>query len=557
MHGSRRRTVRLLPAFIALIAGMAVASPAAAAERVTADQAPPARGLEGMNAQLTAVDGVSPEVSAAAAPGHDLPGAAIFLPHDTRFINVFTTDATVNGEPTMTCNTTAGALTLTNTVWYRFKGNGGRVVLNTGGSSFDTLLFVFSGSTATPGNEVICADDQPHNPGDDPNVWRDAVAVVPNTVAGRDYLVAFGGCTGCAQPSGELRFSYVGSDDRARPGALTRGSSAASTFGASNETGENRSCSGVTFGSTAWYRINLTEPGTLTFSPVGVDFRPVVSLYPAGSTTRLGCVVGANAVPSTPRFTSYLRRGSYDVQVGGVNGLWGYFPYTYSFVVDPDEDNDTWNRAPYNGSRRADCNDGVSGGAIHPGAWDKRDGGDNDCDGFKDEEVDHDGYDAEWANGTDCKPDNIAISPKAKEKKGNKVDENCDGKKEDWPELKVNVGPAFGRSTGSSVWHFNSLPIKNIPKGARLKVSCKGGGCPGGSFKKDFRRRTSTYTGALSFARRISMGSGTIVEFRITAPRKQGKVIQFWLARVGGKVQPVRRFEKCLRYGSRKATKCR
>src|SRR4029078_1400824 len=62
--------------------------------------------------------------------------------------------------------------------------------------------------------------------------------------------------------------------------------------------------------------------------------------------------------------------------------------------------------------------------AIHPGASDVPNGGDDDCDGVVDEvDVDNDGF----LVAVDCDDSNAGAHPGATEVPYNFVDENCDG----------------------------------------------------------------------------------------------------------------------------------
>jgi hypothetical protein len=492
---------------------------------------------------LTLAQG-DPTVSASAA-AFDLPGQALSLAHDTRYINLDTTGAGDGppGEPTLTCNTPNGARTLGKTIWIRFKGTGGNVILDTLGSTFDTLMFAYQGTTPTQAGALVCADDRPQGT-DPPDVYLDARLVLP-TVAGRDYLVAIGGCKGCGTTeSGSGALSFITGDQRAHPAVLPRGTSDASLFGATVDValGENTQCGNVTFGTTVWYRINLTEPGTLTFTPVGSGFRPVVTLYRTGSAAPLlPCKVGTDANPSTLTYTATLKRGSYDLQVGAVGSLGTYYPYTHTFVVDPDEDGDNWNRAPYNGSRAPDCVD--TNKLINPGAHDGRGGGNEDCDRYTDEDADGDLLDADWAGGPDCFPDNPTLP--SSEVRGNGRDENCDGKKAYFTFVGVRVQPQS--DSGARFDHFR---IRPVPKGATVRIKCTGGGCPRDDFKKKFTRKRGMYD-AVNYVQKIELSRSTVVETRITRKFTIGKYVKFFFRSNGA----ADKKERCLYPGIKRPTK--
>jgi hypothetical protein len=475
----------------------------------------------------------------AAALDNDEPGGALLMGRDFTTVQDTTGAGLSAGEPHLACNDPdSGTPALVATVWYRFKGTGGNVLINTLGSDFDTVLAVYRSTSLDP-TTAFCDDDFPGQ------TWSE---VYMPTVAGADYLIQVGGCGGggCGASTGDLQLTVLGSDERRSPGPLAA-NGIGSTIGTYiDSVQEPRTCQGVGYASTLWYRFTVSRPGTVSFTMNTNDggFRPVARIYPVASTTPLpSCGVGTGASPIAS-FKQYVQAGTYLIQIGGVNGEWGLFSYTFSFAPNNNVDGDPENWP-------ADCNDNDK--TVYHGAHDGADGKNNDCDAFTDEDYDGDFFESRTAGGKDCNDRNRHINPDAKERKGNRVDEDCDNVKEDWPELEVNVAPFVEPDGG--VWRFRTLPIGPLPKGSRLRVSCSRGGCPRGSYKKRFKRRVANFTGAISYARRIAMGRRTVVEVRITARHKQGKVVQFKLRRTGGRLQP-KRFEKCLRLGSRRASKC-
>jgi hypothetical protein len=134
-------------------------------------------------------------------------------------------------------------------------------------------------------------------------------------------------------------------------------------------------------------------------------------------------------------------------------------------------------------STLVDCNDANPN--IHPGAPEIFGNGiDENCNGRDDVNPDKDGDG--FPVPADCDDNNASIHPGALEIRGNNVDENCDS---------VAQGFALLRSLISTNWEFGrtftrlrTLIVRNAPAGARISVTCTGGGCP---FKGTKRKTVS------------------------------------------------------------------
>ena len=110
-------------------------------------------------------------------------------------------------------------------------------------------------------------------------------------------------------------------------------------------------------------------------------------------------------------------------------------------------------------------------------------GVDEDCDGkdYINLDVDGDGY----KRPDDCNDRNPKIKPNAVEKRGNKVDENCDGRLQDFFPMDVLVTNSWAYSATQT--RVNRLIVRGAPKRARITVRCDGKsrGCP---FKRKRRK---------------------------------------------------------------------
>jgi hypothetical protein len=168
----------------------------------------------------------------------------------------------------------------------------------------------------------------------------------------------------------------------------------------------------------------------------------------------------------------------------------------------------------------ADCND--QDPAIHPGAVDVLDDGvDQNCDGHDatNPDRDADGFD----RPADCNDADPGIHPGAAEIRGNTVDENCDGLVA--PFLRITSGVRyFFRALASGRTVVKLLAVRDAPVGAAIQVSCRGGGCPARG-KRVVARGIKQLPLMGLFKRPLKRGA--VIEVRITAPARIGKVVRF------------------------------
>jgi Ca2+-binding RTX toxin-like protein len=164
----------------------------------------------------------------------------------------------------------------------------------------------------------------------------------------------------------------------------------------------------------------------------------------------------------------------------------------------------------------------------------------------------------------DCDDHNPAIKPGAADVPGDGIDQDCSGA--DTPAQGPGPGPDPGPGPGPVVdttpktqpagvrnrWQVGNrtkvvtLEVRDAPTGAKVRVTCKGGGCA-------FKRRTATVgrDGKARFTRRFkgrALKPGTVIEVRITAQGFNGKVVRYTIRK--GKLPRSRVL--CLRPGTSK-----
>ena len=190
-----------------------------------------------------------------------------------------------------------------------------------------------------------------------------------------------------------------------------------------------------------------------------------------------------------------------------------------------------------------DCDDGNA--AVRPGAREVPDNGiDDDCAGGDAVDLDRDRDGS--PRPVDCDDGDAKVNPRARERRGNRVDEDCSGRADPFARIDASVRNAF--RAGATV-EVLLLRVVGAPAKAKVRVRCRGGGCPFATRTRTARKgRAVDFTPAFAGAR---LGTATL-EVRITKRRMVGKVVRY-------RLRPGRRpvsHVLCLPPGAKKARSC-
>ncbi len=260
-------------------------------------------------------------------PWNDQQQAFAYVTSNQFHVTVDTTEATLDpGEP-RACGGHIG-----NTVWYSFTPlEYGSVVLNTFGSSFDTVMGVYIGyDYEIDFQYVTCNDDAPGSAQS-----RLEFAMIPNKV----YQFQLGGADGA---SGILEFDFAFTpapandlpENAERIPALPFGITA-NNFGATHRL-EDRTCGSPR--ATLWYRYKPSVGGTIVADTFGSDVDTTLAVYVEGTSDFPTAICNDDWLQDKQSRVAFeaAARTTYLFQVGSATGKTGNLHLNVDCLPDCD-----------------------------------------------------------------------------------------------------------------------------------------------------------------------------------------------------------------------------
>jgi hypothetical protein len=383
------------------------------------------------------------------------------------------------------------------TFWWTIVGTGRRVRVETTGSTFDSHLGIFTGSLND--TAAFCFDGDPND------------FITFDTVAGTVYRIQVGACaqnmpSGCGSPlTGQIHVQATSpaasNDNVVNAAELPTGQpTPGDNWAATEEPGEQLSCSGQPYGRTVWYRWHASAVGSTVF--VATDPLAAIAVYSAA-----GAPLGCEGTPGgDAHVTVNVAPGDYLVQVGGVgahaglasDSASGRFNVQATFTENSDRDGD---------------------GAL---------------------------------NASDCRPDDPKIHPGAVDVPRNGVDEDCSGRDARYPRVNARLFGFFTPFTDGRT-RIDRIYVQRVPAGSRIVITCRGGGCPAKRKLRPRRVRKGTNRINLDGALRgHKLRPGARIALRIT---KKGSVGAAAVWTMRSRKAPKRQ-DRCLRPGSSRLVAC-
>jgi Ca2+-binding RTX toxin-like protein len=209
-------------------------------------------------------------------------------------------------------------------VWYRLiAGEDVILALTTAGSTFDTLLAVYTGTSLQSLTEVASNDDVP---------GADTSLVRFNADAGTEYFVAVDGYGG---DFGALTLAW---SEAPRNDSFDQAETIGGEAGAIQGTNQDTTAepgeplhAGVEGATSVWYRWTAPRSGMFRFETFGSEFDTVLAVYTGEAVSALTPVAGNDDFLSLQSAVSFQATGGtvYSIAVTGWVGQTGAFVLTW------------------------------------------------------------------------------------------------------------------------------------------------------------------------------------------------------------------------------------
>jgi hypothetical protein len=283
-------------------------------------------------------------------PANDAFAAAIAVTVNppTQITGVNTTSATIEPSEPEGLLCSGARLGVGGTVWYTFTPSANSLVeINTFGSTFDTIVAVYTGSTLPTLSQVACDNDTT-----DPTTGSARQSrVIMSAAAGTTYRVQIGGQLG--------QFGTLSTQFRTCPAAPANDNFAAATPVSSLPTSFNLDTTCATtevaggepttvflcakaIGNTVWYRFTAPTNTAVTIDTVGSSFDTIIGVYVGSALNRLTNVACNDDIQPgvlQSRLSFLAGAGTtYYVQVGGFNAAFGTLAVNFTAPPPPAND---------------------------------------------------------------------------------------------------------------------------------------------------------------------------------------------------------------------------
>ena len=166
-----------------------------------------------------------------------------------------------------------------------------------------------------------------------------------------------------------------------------------------------------------------------------------------------------------------------------------------------------------------------------------------EVDGASAIDADHDGYPA----NVDCNDHAKSIHPGARDRPGDRVDQDCSGSPASYGHLAPPIDARW--VTHGRLTRFTRLTAGALPARAVITLSCAGRGCGLKSYKSRMAAATK-HTNLLRHLKASKLRRGAVVELRLSQAGQATTIIRW---RIG---PPMRRVTTCRDPGARRETPC-